>query len=424
MPLAAIEAMLKDVIGLDVESIGRGAVARAVADRQHRCGIGDPQQYWEYLAASPAERQQLINNVIVPETWFFRDREAFTALTSLVFERLERRPDATVRLLSLPCASGEEVYSIAMTLLDANITANRFAIDGVDVSDRQVERARAGVYGKGSFRSEDLAFRQRHFTRDGDRYRVNDEVRDHVAFHHRSLFSADLALPSRSYDVIWCRNLLIYFDRQTQDAAVRILGSLLATDGLLFVGSSETAVIPSTEFESVRMPMAFAFRRRVPGAAAPRPVPAAPQPRRLIASSASRITPPVARRTPPAARPIVVPPTASSVVSTRAADARTELEEIQQLADGGRFDEAATRCEAHLRRYRPSAEALHLQALISDASGRHMQAEKSYRKALYLEPGHREALLHLGLLLHRQGRTGDAIVIRERLQRLERGCEA
>jgi chemotaxis protein methyltransferase WspC len=426
MSFAPFEAMLRDVIGLDAESIGRGAVARAVLERQGRCGIGDLQAYWEHVSASPAERQQLINTVIVPETWFFRDREAFTALRSLVLERLVARPDAPVRILSLPCASGEEAYSMAMLLLETGVAPDRFQIDGVDVSDRQVERARLGLYGSRSFRGQDLAFRDRYFQPQAARYRVNDDVRQQVEFHHRSLFAADIGLQPQSYDVIWCRNLLIYFDRKTQDAALRILARLLAHDGLLFVGSSETGAIPADEFESIRLPMAFAFRKRgdarlgvtfdqarlKPGAA----------------SDQARLKPGATTggRAPfPFAAPSASKAAASPVVTVAPpADAATDLRRVQELADSGRFAEAAPACEAHLRRYGPSADGLYLHALVLDASGRLPEAEQSYRKALYLNPRHHDALMHLGLLLDRQARAADARVVRQRLQRLAQDGEA
>jgi chemotaxis protein methyltransferase WspC len=411
MSIARIESMLKDAIGLDAESIGRRAVERAVLDRQRRCGIADVDAYWDYLCASPSERQHLIDVVIVPETWFFRDREAFNALKSIALSRHRAQPDVAIRLLSLPCASGEEAYSMAMALLDAGIPADRFRVHGVDVSERQIGRARNGLYGKSAFRGTDLTIRNRHFASEAGHYRVGDAVRVQVEFHHRSLFAADLVLPVETFDIIWCRNLLIYFDRPTQDAAVQILSRFLAPDGVLFVGSSEAGAVTIHGYESAGLPMAFAFRKRgaQPPAGHPEDGLRSRSPRRETGRTMLRVQkmPPTS---PGVVRPFVVPP--------KEVDPVTELRKAEQLADAGRFDEAAACCEAYLRRFGPSADALYLQALVYDASGREAEAEPIYRKALYLNPQHREALVHLGLLLDRCNRTSDAQVVRQRLRRL------
>jgi chemotaxis protein methyltransferase WspC len=410
MSVSRVESLLKDVIGLDAESIGRGAVARAAQDRQRRCGIEDIDAYWEYLCASPAERQHLIDSVIVPETWFFRDQEAFAALKSIALTRYLAQPDVPLRLLSLPCASGEEPYSIAMALQDAGVPANRYRVHGIDVSQRQIGRARTGLYGKSSFRGADLSFRDRYFTSEAGQHRVNDAIRAQVELHHRSLFAADLALPVEAFDIVWCRNLLIYFDRPTQDAAVQVLSRLLAADGLLFVGSSEAGAVTMHGYESAGLPMAFAFRKRGAQPSVDRPEPPRSRfHRRDTARPMVRVQ--KLRPTSPAVvRPFPAPP--------EKVDPVTELRRVEQLADAGRFDEAATCCEAYLRRFGPSADALYLQALVYDASGRETQAEPIYRKVLYLNPQHREALVHLLLLLDRSNRPSDALVVRQRLRRL------
>lgn len=411
MSISRIESMLKEIIGLDAESIGRGAVERAVVDRQHRCGVADLQAYWEYLCASPSERQHLIDVVIVPETWFFRDHEAYTALKSIVLTRHVAQPDVPIQLLSLPCASGEEPYSMAMALLDAGIPGDRFRVHGVDASQRQIDRSRNGLYGRSSFRGADLTFRDRHFTSEAAQYRIGDAIRAQVEFHHRSLFASELALPVDTFDIVWCRNLLIYFDRSTQDAAMQVLSRLLTTDGVLFVGSSEAGAVAMHGYESAGLPMAFAFRKPGPHASSDRQEMA-----RRSRPARRDTTRPMARvqklppTTPAVVRPFVVPPTETEAVS--------ELRRAEQLADAGRFDEAAACCEGYLRRFGPSADALYLQALVYDASGREAQAEPIYRKVLYLNPQHREALVHLGLLLDRANRPSDAMVVRQRLRRL------
>ena len=400
MPALPFEQLLKETMGLDVASVGASVVDQAVKERQQACGLRDAAAYWEHVKASDEELQQLIEAVVVPETWFFRDAAAFAALGRLVAEDwLRGNRDTTLRLLSVPCSTGEEPYSMAMALLDAGVPANRFSIDAVDISARALEHGRRGVYGRSSFRGGDLGFRDRYFTARAGGHQLVDGVRGLVQFRQDNLFSPGFLPGSDIYDVIFCRNVLIYFDRATQARAISILGRLLTPRGHLFVGASEAGVFQSSEFTSARIPMAFAFQK---GTAAPRPLPA---PVRAIPVTAPPRGAAVARKTPVA-------------VVARPPDAPPGVDQARTLADQGRFVEAARCCEDHLEAHGPTAEALYLLGLVRDASGNHADAASYYRKALYLDPNHGEALMHLALLLEDQGKAREAQLLRDRMKRL------
>lgn len=436
MVLDHFGTVLKEMIGLDIESVGRSAIERAVRERQAACGLDDPNAYWDRVRASEAERQWLVDAAIVPETWFFRDREAFAALARLVHcEWMPAHPDGVLRILSVPCSSGEEPYSIAMALRDAGVDPERFRIDATDVSTRVIAKARQGIYGQNSFRGADLAFRDRHFEPCSEGYRLAEPIRGLVNVQHGNLLAASFMDTAEPYDVIFCRNLFIYFDRATQERAIAVLKRLLTPAGFLFVGSSETGVFMNHDFVSARLPMAFAFRRRHSA-----------NPRRGEAGEASptqrRPTQPAARSVPARAMPswslssvslassvsgkppagsaaAVIRSARATPIERRASEARRAIDEAYRLADQGHFAEAARNCEDHLRQDGPSARAFYLLGLVRDASGNGSDAESFYRKALYLDPGHREALVHLALLMDRQGRKDDAQVLRNRVRRLE-----
>ena len=132
--------------------------------RASACGLEDARTYWELVSASPNELQALTEAVVVAETWFFRDRAAFAAMARIALEHwLPANPEGVLRLLSLPCASGEEPYSIAMALLDSGFPSKRYRIDAIDISERTLAHAERATYGKNSFRGVELGFRDRHF---------------------------------------------------------------------------------------------------------------------------------------------------------------------------------------------------------------------------------------------------------------------
>ena len=273
MTIAACEQLLKDSMGLDVATIGSSAIERAVRHRQQACQLPDVHAYWEHLRGSQTELQELIDAVVVPETWFFRDRESFAALERLTSdELLPASPTTPLRLLSVPCATGEEPYSIVMTLLDAGVPEERFRVEAIDICERLLIHARRGVYGRGSFRGADMQFRERHFQSASGGYLLNESVRRLVRFQQGNLLSPNFLPGLARYDVIFCRNVLIYFDRPTQDRALAVLSRLLTANGVVFAGPAESGVVIEHDFRSAKMPLAFAFRKAVTGAAAKEPI--------------------------------------------------------------------------------------------------------------------------------------------------------
>ncbi|MGH8353402.1 MAG: CheR family methyltransferase, partial [Pseudomonas sp.] len=237
------EAFLKERIGLDVGSVGASVIARAVRQRLSSGVAADADQYWALLQHSTQERQALIEAVIVPETWFFRYPESFATLAQLAVQRLAVLAGARpLRLLSLPCATGEEPYSIVMCLLDAGLSGQSFQVDALDVSPLLIERARRAVYGKNSFRGEALEFRARHFTEVEDGYRLSEAVCRQVRLQCGNLLDPGLLATEPAYDVLFCRNLLIYFDRATQESVLALLKRLTRQDGVLFIGPAEASL--------------------------------------------------------------------------------------------------------------------------------------------------------------------------------------
>jgi chemotaxis protein methyltransferase WspC len=410
--------LLKASMGLDAASIGGSAVERAVLERVSACGVAGPDAYWQHVCASPVELQQLIEAVVVPETWFFRDREAFSTLVRVARQAWWPTPaDGVRRILSIPSSTGEEPYSIAMALFDAGVPADRFSIDAVDISAHALSVARAGVYGKNSFRGRELGFRARYFDATASGHQLAGRVRRQVQFRQGNLLAREVAAEARRYDAIFCRNLLIYFDRPTQERAVRALARLLTPDGVVLVAPCETGVLWNHGFVPLQPPFAFAFRRE--GAApaerkAGRRKPGV-RPRFRPGPSPARV--PVA---PTAAAP-PIPAAALAAKSEAPAGTVTDLDEAAALANRGRFEEAIERCQQHLTRSGPSADVFHLMGLVRDASGNPTEAERCYRKALYLDPHHDEVLVHLMLLLEKAGKTSEAQLLRERTHRLQQG---
>ena len=427
--LPAIAALLEAKTGLDATAIGPAAIERAVRERMAAGNFPNADKYWRHLCASGDEQQRLIEAVVVSETWFFRNREAFAALGRIVSGQwLTAHPTGMLRVLSVACATGEEPYSVAMTLLDCGLSPERFCIEAVDISTRAIAHAQEGIYGRNSFRGSDLSFRDRYFERTPAGYRLSSRVRDLVRLRSANLFTAGAFTGMEHYDVVFCRNVLIYFDRPMQRRAVEILASLMTADGVMFVGPAEAALLTESGLTPARMPHAFAFRR-------PREVSTKTQPSALSGAPARggplqetrrsrlRIQP---ERSPQRGREAMVAPatTAAGAATPAAAQSAPAASEVpwmelaRQLADQGKLAEAMEVCERGLRESPHSAQAFYLLGLLHDAAGRPERAGESYRKALYLDPTHEEALVQLATLLMGEGDAGGAERLFDRARRL------
>ena len=403
----ALLLRLKQATGLD---LSRVAVNGAVRQRMKDCATADHAVYTHRALHDGNEFNALIDQVVVPETWFFRDAEAFTAAVAFVQKKLSfgtarSRP---LRLLSIPCASGEEPGSLAMALLDAGVSAQAFTIEAVDVSQQVLERARRGLYTRNAFRTADLAFRDRHFSQSPEGYTLSTAVRAQIRTYCGNLLTLETPPPGQAFDLIFCRNLLIYFDAATQRAAIHKLLSLLQDDGLLFTGYAEAATFCQHGFAMEPFPKAFALKKKRAEAEAAAAL--VPRTARTPKLRAPRV-PVVATRAPAASArvPSCAPQTESS---------DTLLRQAGLLADAGKQDEACAKYLAHLTIAPECVEAYFMLGLLSEHAGADAAAETYLRRAIYLDPGHYEALCHLALLAERGGHAPEAAVFRQRAARI------
>ena len=409
---------LKERIGLAVTSVGPAIIERAVRQRSTANHALTADDYWHRLQGSRDEQQALIEAVIVPETWFFRYPESFATLAKLAATRLAQINNLrALRILSLPCSTGEEPYSIAMALLDAGLKPHQFKVEGMDVSPLSVEKARRAVYGNNSFRGQDIEFRERYFTAEDEGYRLDERVLDQVRLQVGNLLDPTLLANEPAYDFVFCRNLLIYFDLPTQQQVFEVLKRLTHVDGVLFIGPAEGSLLGRFGMRSIGIPQSFAFSRQ----AAPEPV-AAFLPTVLPSPQAQRQ--PVSYVAPARPRPFATVAPAPRAVKTPPSDAAALLVNIAALANEGKSAEARAACESYLRSHEPVAQVFYWLGLLSDIAGSALEAQGFYRKALYLEPQHPDALMHLAVLLQSQGDTAGARRLQDRAARSERAADS
>jgi chemotaxis protein methyltransferase WspC len=406
-PQQEIADMLHNAMGFDAAALSESAVCRAVKKRMAQCGQPDESSYLIHLRASPPELSQLIEELVVPETWFFRDGKPFEALQCYIMEEwLTANPERPLRLLSVPCSSGEEPYSAVMALLDAGLLPERIYVEGIDISNVALAKAQQGLYGKNSFRGVSPDLQGRHFTNTPHGWLLNGPIRKLVNFSQGNLLNGDFSLVRGSYDVIFCRNLMIYFDDKNCEQALSALDRMLLPQGILFVGHAESAPVLDKFFAPIFSPQAFAYRKKSAGPA-----------KKSSLHVSTRDNQHCGEQPRPLAPKKPISPLQSPAQTESDKYTLNALEQAQQYADQGKLSDAAALCERSLREQGVSAQAYYLLGLVHDAESEAENARAYFNKAVYLEPNHYESLVQLALLAERQGDAHNAAQLRKRAQR-------
>ena len=423
MSLTMIESLLEKEIGVSADAIGPEVIAKAVRLRVAECGLADIKAYLGFVKTSEEEQENLIEAVVVPETWFFRNKKSFVFLSNYVIrEWLPEHRGDRLRVLSVPCSTGEEPYSIVMALMDAGIGGDRFHIDGVDISETALGRAKSGVYTKGSFRGDDLSFRKRYFEPKGDAYQLNADVRKKARFIRGNMVDDTLFMDQEPYDIIFCRNLLIYLSSEAKRRVFEIMDRLLARSGILFLGHAERQVAIEWEFAGIPEVGVFACRkdRRKRDNKTKPAVHVQSQPcQRLFEKVGKRLR--AASRSNP---PVAIGQAFQPKVLSEQIDSRESLEgqkdlfnEAQRLADQGSLLSALELCETFLRENPVHVQAHFLMGLILEALDNEERAEEFFNKTIYLDPNHYESLNHLSFVVEHRGEKKRAARLRRRARR-------
>ena len=403
-----VQELLAGRFGFDVEAVGKTAIERAVTQRLAARGVEDVQSYEAVVRLDEDELLTLVGQLTVPETWFFRDGAPFEYLRQYATEEwMVGYKDRLLRVLSAPCSTGEEPYSIAITLLDAGVAPSGFHVDAVDVNPTSLAIAQRGVYGENSFRGAAGSWRERYFRHAAGNYRLRGDIKSLVHFSRGNLLGSVYVPACRSYDVIFCRNLFIYLTDAAQQALVASMCRWLAPGGVLFVGHAETACLRNTDLVPVKFAGSFAFRRIPLESLAPvsdrKVVSYRPRKRDAVVGADPSGTPSPGSATDPRRR------------RTRKMGLYdVVLAEIERMANMGLLAEAARQCERFVEKHPGVAHGYFLLGVIREAQNAHDDAAQAYRQALDRDPVHYRALVHLAAHLELHGQLEEARRLRER----------
>lgn len=423
MTTGRLEQLLRERMGLVVDTIGRRAFQHALEVRQAARNLSSRDDYAQLVAADRQEWDELLELLVVPETWFFRGRASFEHMVSVARrDFLHATPARPLRVLSVPCSTGEEPYSIVMALAEDGWPLERLKVHAVDLSRRALAHAEAAEYSPRSFREITplaMTCHERYFRRDGAIYRLDARIRSAVKFWHGNLAIREWATDGSPYDMVFCRNLLIYLHDDARRTAVDNLFRCLRPGGLVFAGHAEPLNRIDGRLEAAPPTDAFAFRRAS--------VVTSPRPEEKLHSpetAPGRQRPPHLPPTRPRPPRTPVSPRAKqegksqSRTATPTLPATDALARAKQAANRGDMESASRLCREFLETSPSSAAGNCLLGVILQAQGRTREARVQFERATYLDPENVEALTHLMLDARRSGDDAGEANYRRRLERL------
>lgn len=432
--------LIEERCGLHLDESHRASLFAALRVRMAQLDLDRVDDYYDHLRCRPADDGfgKLINLLTVTETCFFRDPSQFRLLRrhilpTLLAERVAGRK-ATLRIWSAGCSSGEEAYSIALTLWDMGLYFAypncTFEIVGTDVNTEVLEAARRGVYSARALRNVDGDCLRRYFRRDGPKFRLNEEIKRSVRFEYGNLTRTPMTRSASGYDLVLCKNVSIYFRPERTRRLVRGLYEAVNDGGYLLLGHSESLWQMADGFALIEHEGAFCYRKvgSTPEAAEPR----GPQSRSRSRSERGKSGLPAgslmprrpARPAPIQSTPLQPPRETAGGQYERCLAAFRAEEWVQAeasldaliksspqfvpayvllggvYAHRGRYEEAfeQARCVLRLNDLEPRGHLL--LGMIAAWSGRVDEARQSLRRALYLDDS--LALAHFWLgNLHR-----------------------
>jgi chemotaxis protein methyltransferase CheR len=396
---AELARLLHSVAGLTFDDSRRESIGAAVAERMRHTGAADVSAYVDLLHApdGAAERQSLLDEVTIPETHFFRNPPQIRALRKHVLPELLRQSTRrrTLRIWSAGCSTGEEPYTIAMLIRELLPASSEWDVKVVatDVSQRALAVAEAGRYSERAFVMTEPVDLARWFVLDvtSGRFVVRDEVRDLVEFRHHNLVSDPPPFTPGEVDLVLCRNVTIYFDRETTRTLMTRFHGMLRDGGYLFLGHAESLWQVSDAFDLTSLGDAFVYRRMNE--------PAVDGRRRAVLPD---------RRTEDEPMPLRADRRRSSNDRRGGEPPADPLHAVRAAVKAGQYDEAADLAADVVAVTPLRAEALYLLGLAATNLGRDAEALITLRKAVQLDPDLGVAHFLLAGALERNGEPAAA----------------
>lgn len=393
------QGLLEEESGLHFDPDRQQLLWEGLGERMAKREIGSAREYFHLLKFHPEgklEVRALIDLLTIGETYFFRNRPQFDALQThvlltLVSDRL--LGSKTIRIWSAGCATGEEPYSIAITLLETLPSAESWQIHilATDINRKFLKRAEEGIYGARAVKEIPAQWFSKHFVERGGKFFLKESVKKLVTFSSHNLAKDPFTLaPMRDLDILFCRNVTIYFSLKTTRRIIDQFADCMSAAAHLFLGHAESLWGISDRFVPIESSRTILYRKRSLKEAAeiPKPFVDLPEPATFLVEASTELP--------------------TSEIQKDPKHRAVQLAEASVLADQGRYEEAIPVIQQAAASDNLCAEAHYLLGVLCQKTQRLDRAIEAFERALYVDPTLALAWVSLGNIHRYQRRPAKA----------------
>ncbi|MDD2580429.1 MAG: protein-glutamate O-methyltransferase CheR [Desulfuromonadaceae bacterium] len=269
--LRLLKEYITEVFGLVVDKNNEGLFTKRLFSRLEGLGLATFADYYAYLKFAPRrneEHKRLLSLITNNETYFFREEPQLRVLAEAVLPALKEQKmrcgERKLRIVSAGCSSGEEVYTLAMIAIESGCFLWDWDVEiqGVDIDHQIIERARNGIYAGRAFQTTPDHYLDRYFRKCDEGFKVKEILTRITRFTEGNLLQLEQIVEEQSADIIFCRNVLIYFDDESIKRGVHAFAKVLRPEGHLFLGHSESLSRITSNYIPMRFPGAIIYKKR------------------------------------------------------------------------------------------------------------------------------------------------------------------
>ena len=269
--LRLLNEFIVEMFGLALDKNSEGLLTKKLLPRLEGLGLTTFADYYAYLKFAPRckdEHKHLISLITNNETYFFREEAQLRVLAEVVLPALKekklKRGEKKLRIVSAGCSSGEEVYTLAMIVIESGCFLWDWDVEirGVDIDPKIIERAKSGIYTGRAFQATTDHYLERYFKKCDEGLKVKDILTRITRFTEGNLLQLEQIVEEQTVDIVFCRNVMIYFDDDSIKRGVHGFAKVLHPEGHLFLGHSESLSRITSNYIPMRFPGAIIYKKR------------------------------------------------------------------------------------------------------------------------------------------------------------------
>jgi chemotaxis protein methyltransferase WspC len=407
MAFESVKKILKQNTGLSLNSEDPDVTDDIISQYMENSGFNSENKLLEFLQSNTKELRNLASELINNETWFFRNKEIFDFLSDNLKQWKDNEEQKKLNILSVPCSTGEESYSIVITLFENMFKPNEFAIDAIDMSSKVIENTQQALYSKESLKELNDDLIEKYFYQAEDLYIMNPKISNLVNFYEDNIADENFLHSNKKYDIIVAKNFLNDYCIDSHRIIFNNIYSLLDDEGILITTSEEATLFDKMFFNSYDNDNPFVLRKFVQSQEK--------QDSTNIENKSKSVFDKIKSALKPATSNLKIIDTADNIEEVNLG---RELNNIKNLIDKNRFDSADEKCRQLLKSIKDNPDVFYYMGMINESLNKPEEAEEYYHKALYLEPYHYESLVHLILIFENKGWKDRAALLRKRIEKI------